>query len=58
MQRMNAGAQLPSKQKPVRSLLGSSLFDEILKRIPFHIDKYRTGTQGNVFNRYFNLSLG
>lgn len=25
-QRMNARAQLPSKQKPVRSLMGSSLF--------------------------------
>lgn len=31
MQRMNAGAQLPSKQKPVRSLLGSSLFGWDLK---------------------------
>lgn len=26
MQGMNAGAQLPSKQKPVRALLGSSVF--------------------------------
>lgn len=57
MQRMNAGAQLPSKQKPVRSLLGSSLFGGILKKIPLHVE-YRTGIQGNVFNKYFNLSLG
>lgn len=31
MQGVNTGAQLPSKQKPVRSLLGSSLFDWDLK---------------------------